>query len=476
MSINVQYSHGQQLALVILLTAAFNASAATLYVSLESTNPVAPYASWEMAATKIQDAVDAAGNGDTVLVTNGVYASGGRFHLDNNGNVAGNRVEITNSIKLESVNGPLATTIEGADYSQIRCVFLGGKSILNGFALTKGAPSGLDVNGNPIPLCGGGVFCMPAGIITNCFLTNNRGVGAASGGTLYNCYLSFNNGSGAANCTLYNCVLATNTSQGVGGGVRDCTAYNCTFTGNSAQTSGGAAQNSTLYNCILSGNAATDIGAAAASTLYSCTVCDNSSGVSGTVYNCIVYFNSSGNYEAGTALNYCCTTPLPTNGVGNFTEPPLFVNMAGGDFRLLVHSPCIDAGTNLVGLPVVPDGWDWDTLKPLFRAYTCEPTDIVGNTRFIDGNSDGIAAWDVGAYEFNSFKPSRFSSPPQFTATGWKLLLTGEPNKMLHVQKSNNLTDWEEIWSGLMPAGGVQQVTDGETGLSQKFYRAFVPE
>ncbi len=463
-------------AVAALVLAAFNVSAATVYVSLESTNPVAPYSTWATAATKIQDAVNAAQDGDTVLVTNGVYASGGRFHLDNNGSVVGNRVEITNSIELESVNGPLATTIEGADYSQIRCVFLGGKSILNGFALTKGAPSGLDVNGNPIPLRGGGVFCMPAGIITNCFLTNNRGVGAASGGTLYNCYLSFNNGSGAANCALYSCVLATNTSQGVGGGVRDCTAYNCTFTGNSAQTSGGGAQSSTLYNCILSGNSATNIGAAASSTLFNCTVCDNSSGVSGTAYNSIVYFNSNGNYEASTLLNYCCTIPLPTNGVGNFTEPPLFVDMAGGDFRLGEQSPCIDAGTNLLNLPIVPDGRDPDTLQPLFRAYSYAPTDIVGNTRFIDGNGDGIVAWDIGAYEFNSFKPPRFSSPPEFTAEGWTLILTGEPNKSVHIQKSLNLNVWEEIWSGLMPAGGIQPITDGETGQRVRFYRAVVPQ
>src|SRR5262245_25638484 len=98
--------------------AALNLSAATLYVSLESTKATPPYASWASAATNIQDAVDAAKAGDVVLVTNGIYPAGER-----NVGTESSRVTITNAIRLESVNGPLATTIDGC--GSVRCAVLG---------------------------------------------------------------------------------------------------------------------------------------------------------------------------------------------------------------------------------------------------------------------------------------------------------------------------------------------------------------
>ena len=94
--------------MITLLLAVSTLSAATHYVSLGSTNPQWPYATWATAATNSQDAVDASNAGDTVLVTNGVYSVGQRISGQGT-----NRVVITNATALRSINGPRFTVING---------------------------------------------------------------------------------------------------------------------------------------------------------------------------------------------------------------------------------------------------------------------------------------------------------------------------------------------------------------------------
>lgn len=473
---------GLPLTVLALAVPAFNLSAATHYVSLDSPNPTPPFTNWLTAARVIQDAVDQAKDGDTVLVTNGVYAVGEReiSVLDTNQqppklvSVGLSRVVVTNAITLRSVNGPDGTLVQGYRssrgtfdrFADIRCAYVGTGAVLDGFTLTHGSALG-----------GGGVQCAAAGNVRNCVISDNGAVGGggAFGGTLRNCTLSDNFGilqcvicesglsfgGGAAFAALYDCTISGNSTDGRGGGVHgstlhactltgnrthygggasestlyNCklsgnissswlggggasgsTLYYCTLTGNSAQGDGGGASGSTLYNCTLTGNSAEGGGGGVdGSTLYNCTLTENSAEWGGgasisTLHNCIVYFNSathSPNYTDST-LNHCCTVPLPTNGVGNITGPPLFMDMARGDFRLWEGSPCIDAGTNVLGFPMrewrfvdALGDFDWVVVGQIIDA-----TDILGNTRFIDGNSDGKVAWDIGAYEFNSFKGS----------------------------------------------------------------------
>jgi hypothetical protein len=94
-----------------------------------------------------------------------------------------------------------------------------------------------------------------------------------------------------------------------------------------------------------------------------------------SINNCIIYYNTAKtlpNYEAAV-LNYCCTTPTPTNGIGSITNEPLFIDLAGGNLRLQSNSACINAGRN---------------------SYVTNSTDLDGNPRIVGGTVD------IGAYEF----------------------------------------------------------------------------
>ncbi len=77
--------------------------------------------------------------------------------------------------------------------------------------------------------------------------------------------------------------------------------------------------------------------------------------------------------------------PLPdyvTDGGGNIIgDDPMFADTLNGDYSLAEGSPCIDAG--------MPDG-DYP------------PTDILGNVRVWDGDGDGTATIDIGAFEYGA--------------------------------------------------------------------------
>ena len=99
---------GIPLPVLLVIVAHCHAAAATRYVWQESPSPAPPYSSWASAATSIQDAVDAADPGDTVLVTNGVYATGGRTVGTS---TLTNRVAVDKPLSLLSVNGPQVTVM-----------------------------------------------------------------------------------------------------------------------------------------------------------------------------------------------------------------------------------------------------------------------------------------------------------------------------------------------------------------------------
>ena len=106
-----------------------------------------------------------------------------------------------------------------------------------------------------------------------------------------------------------------------------------------------------------------------------------------SIVNSIIWGNSD-DLQDQTGLNqvsYSDVQEVLLPGEGNIHADPLFVNAAGGDFRLRAGSPCIDAGINTAaGLPV---------------------TDLDGNLRIRDGDDDGNAVIDIGAYEGQAISP-----------------------------------------------------------------------
>jgi hypothetical protein len=408
----------------ILLSAAccilsvYAASASVFYVDGNSTNPMPPYTDWTTAATQIQDAVDASRAGDLVLVTNGVYSTGGR----NWGFSGTNLVTLTNSILLQSVNGPSVTWIVGnrvtgtgsVRTNTVRCVGMGNNAVLSGFTLTNGEAG---MGNYP---AGGGVayiYGSGGGTVTNCILIGNLATNSAGGGayrvTLINCQIVGNSagfGGGACACTQINCIITSNTAA-TGGGVYGGGAFgasfltHCTIIGNSASSSAGGAFGGTLNACSISNNTASNGGGMYGSTLNNCLVSGNSAGSGGGAYggiitnctvvanlatnsgggifggtgaygfNSIIYDNTapSGSNNIGTKFVNCCT--IPNLSGGGITNEPLFENLTGGDYHLQSSSPCINAGNN---------------------SYVSATNDLDGNPRIVGGTVD------VGAYEYQT--------------------------------------------------------------------------
>lgn len=307
------------------------ASAATFYVSQANPAPMAPYTNWATAANVIQDAVDVAQAGDLVLVTNGIYATGGRAVYG----IMTNRVTVDKPLLLLSVNGPETTIIQGNQVSgttngvgAVRCVYLIDGALLAGFTLTNGATQASGDSDRA--RSGGGCWCESASaVVSNCVLTGNSAA---------------YRGGGVCRGTVNNCILTGNkASGGGGGGAYDATVNNSMLSGNLSFYGGGGAEYGVLNNCTLIGNSAKFFGGGASKAALN---------------NCIVYHNKAPtmpNYSGGATFNYCCTTPLPTDGIGNLDSEPLLASFQ----YLSRESPCRTAGSPVYANGVDIDGEPW---------------------------------------------------------------------------------------------------------------------
>lgn len=190
--------------------------------------------------------------------------------------------------------------------------------------------------------------------------------------------------------TITNCLFLGNYGWN-GGGLSAYssapTITNCVFNGNRAQVGAGMfnqGSSPTIVNCTFVNNVATQAGGG----MY------NYSNSNPVVRNCIFWNDTAP--QGGEIYNYGSTPDVGFSLIkGGYADGnsilnlnPLFTNMVGSDniicsfdddMRLQQGSPCIDAGSN--------------------TANALPGSDFNGYTRVIDGNGDGSAVVDLGAFE-----------------------------------------------------------------------------
>ena len=346
----------------------------------------------------IQAAIEAASDGDTVLVADGTYYGTGNKDLDFAGK----------AIKVTSENGAEKCIIDCERDGRGFYFHTGEKesSVITGFSVINGIAEN-----------GGGIYCSSSSpTITNCIITGN-----GSGSSVLDDY-----GGGGIYCidsspVITNCTIVGNSTGGLypgcGGGIYCTNSFpiiaNCTISENSGDSGGGICSiNSTLSitNCIITNNSSASSWSVAAGggILFS----SSSSATTATIVNCTITGNSArGRYGASSGFGggiACSSTsivnsilygntpdeisvssnPIVTysdiqggySGIGNIDADPLFVG--NGDYHLTALSPCIDLGTS-EGAP---------------------STDIGGTPR-----PQG-AGYDMGAYEYVQSTPP----PPVF--------------------------------------------------------------
>jgi len=335
---------------------------------------------WSTAYKTIQEAV----NGATVPLTDiwvkqGTYLLTSQINVDKRvgiyGGFAGSETARSQRNWLANV-----TTING-QVSVYHCFYVTANAVIDGFTITGG-----NANGSVYPdNCGGGIYNDSfSTTIRNCILYNNT---AKWGGGIYNDTIPgpstwpFPPGFIPNEPMITNCTFHHNTATIHGGGIYNQFCYptitNCTFYANTASQFGGgicdSGSVSIITNCTVYGNSASISGGGG---IFNDTRCGGTA-----MTNCIVWGNTGGQviFSSTTATTYCDVQGGYT-GTGNINADPLFVNPGGGDFHLQTGSPCIDTGNNSApGIPAV---------------------DLDGHPRIVDGNGDGTATVDMGAYEY----------------------------------------------------------------------------
>ncbi len=329
----------------------------------------------------IQEAIDAAMDGDEVEVDPGTYNETIDF--------------LGKAITVYSTDGPDVTIIDAQGFGRVITCDSGEgpDTVIEGFTITGGDA----VNGG-----GMGNFSGSSPIVVNCrFIANcailGGGMANFGGGSplIMGCWFVANEGSG---------------TSGMHNGVSSPIVVNCNFIDNDfGPAMGNAGSSAIVAGCLFVdnfGGAMSCVGGLP--IVANCTLTQNGGGItifgSPTITNCILWGNFPGEIVVNSGepvVNYSCIQDgWAGAGSNNIDADPMFVDPDNGDFRLSSGSPCIDAGNNW-GVPIDENDFDEDgVLCELF------PVDLDGNPRFNADEADfdpscGVpVVVDMGAYEY----------------------------------------------------------------------------
>jgi hypothetical protein len=393
----------------------------------------------------IQEALDAAADGDTVVVGDGTYTGPENKNLDFGGK----------SAIVRSENGPVLCIIDCEGDGRGFSLFGGGNPTVEGFTVINGYAD-----------WGGGVYCEgpSAPLVRNCRLIGNH---------------SYQGGGVCANdssAIVSGCEFSANVAFLHGGGLysigSDLTLENCTVSGNEALVGGGGAllveSTGAIRNNLIEGNTAGDGGGGISSnhstiTVANCTVSGNDTlGFCGgidshdstfTITDCIVWGNTAwsvdqlslttasvvsilhSDLEGGAAGAFVEAGSTLEVGEGMIDADPLFVSGPLGAFYLSQPaagqsetSPCVDAGSDLA----VTLGFDGCTTR----------TDHQGDTGMVDMGRHYLCLNDI--LLFSPMAQALVSSPPRFI---WNA--EGETQNAYAVEMRFGSSPWYSTYTNL---------------------------